>query len=88
MNAVIDGAAVASRSGLHENLAAALGLPVWYGHNLDALHDCLTAQKDLVLTVEHFSALSVTLGDYAQRFLAVLKASGHENPGFHFQVMD
>lgn len=27
---------------LHQQLAEQLGFPRWYGHNLDALHDCLT----------------------------------------------
>lgn len=31
------------RAALHEELACQLELPAWYGRNLDALYDCLTA---------------------------------------------
>ena len=39
---IINGAAVASMADIHHLLAAELDFPEWYGHNLDALHDCLT----------------------------------------------
>ena len=36
---------------LHDVLAKELGLPEWYGRNLDALHDCLTQLRDVELTL-------------------------------------
>lgn len=37
-----DLAAVETMRGLHQALAATLGFPGWYGHNLDALRECLS----------------------------------------------
>lgn len=38
----LDGAAMTTAAGFHAELARGLGLPSWYGANLDALIDCLT----------------------------------------------
>ncbi|MBP8806259.1 MAG: HutD family protein [Kofleriaceae bacterium] len=38
----LDGAAMTTVAGFHAELARGLGLPPWYGANLDALIDCLT----------------------------------------------
>jgi hypothetical protein len=40
--AVLDGAAAASRTGFFAEAARALSLPAYFGHNWDALYDCLT----------------------------------------------
>jgi hypothetical protein len=37
----LDASGWTSDAGLHSDLAAALAFPAWYGHNLDALADCL-----------------------------------------------
>ena len=39
---------IATKQALHEALAQALSFPDWYGHNLDALYDCLTDLDDAV----------------------------------------
>ena len=39
---IIDGAAMTTRDAAHSHLALRLGLPDYYGRNLDALYDCLT----------------------------------------------
>ena len=35
-------AAAPTRRGIHEYIAARMEFPEYYGHNLDALYDCLT----------------------------------------------
>ena len=35
----------------HAALADALAFPAYYGHNLDALHDCLTSLGDTQLVI-------------------------------------
>lgn len=39
---IIDCAQITDEAQLHQALFEALSLPEWYGHNLDALFDCLT----------------------------------------------
>lgn len=46
MEIILDGRTVDSRETLHQRLSELLHLPVWYGRNLDALHDCLTELRD------------------------------------------
>ena len=68
---------------LHPLLARELSFPDWYGSNLDALFDCLTA-----LTEEIFIILSDTdpLPHYAQRVVKVLQAAAKENSRIHLQI--
>ena len=48
MEIILDGRTVDSRETLHQRLSELLHLPVWYGRNLDALHDCLTELREPV----------------------------------------
>ena len=43
MNVVIDLSHADTRDSFHDAFVQALSLPDWYGRNLDALHDALTA---------------------------------------------
>lgn len=43
MEFIIDCAAIHSPEELHRAIASTLSFPDWYGHNLDALYDCLTS---------------------------------------------
>ena len=85
MEVYLDGRALDSREALHQALAALLALPDYYGRNLDALHDCLTALSGPVhLTVLHAQALEDALGAYCRSFQRVLSDSAQENE--HFTV--
>lgn len=42
----IEGSAFADAERLHDEMAFKLGLPSWYGRNLDALLDCLSSIGD------------------------------------------
>lgn len=46
MEYIIDCQWIDSRGELHRVLAETLSFPEWYGHNLDALHDMLTAIRE------------------------------------------
>ena len=87
--ATLNGEGIFTRSALHENLAAALGFPVWYGHNLDALFDCLTdLGEDTLLELTGRDALVDHLGGYAQRLMLVLDRAQTENPHFRLALPD
>ena len=58
---------------IHEQLAAELAFPQWYGKNLDALHDCLTDLSQHVTFTLHYPELLPGL-------VRVLTGSAAENP--------
>ena len=57
---------------LHTQLAQELSFPVWYGNNLDALHDCLTS---LMLPV----TIHLQAAEQQPKLLRVLLDSAAEN---------
>ena len=83
---ILDGAAVMGREDLHEKLARGLGLPEWYGGNLDALYDCLTDLEDTVIRIENRFDLEESLGNYANSLLRVLKDAAEENPQLQLEL--
>ena len=59
-----------TREALHAAIAQALSFPEWYGHNLDALYDCLTDLDDPV----HLRLVQwAQLPDWKVPFAAVLE---------------
>ena len=77
--AMIDGSTVTSMADVHTSLTQQLSFPEWYGSNLDALHDCLTAiAADTQLTLTHFAAI----GTFANGFRRVLQDAENENRHF------
>ncbi len=72
---------ISSMADLHDVLARELCFPEWYGKNLDALHDCLTAiSRDTRITFLHFAALPFP----SAGLLRVLGDSENENP--HLEI--
>ena len=51
MKITIDCGGIATKEELHAHIAAMLDFPDWYGHNLDALMDCLTDLTDTTVTL-------------------------------------
>ncbi len=69
-----------SVANLHQHLFKALGLPKYYGCNLDALHDCLTELSEATeIVVPAKVADEKYLGEYGEGFLQVLADSAEEN---------
>ena len=63
---------VTDRASLHEKLKACLGLPDWYGANLDALYDCLTDLGPSVISLAGLRWLE-PLGSYGEKLLQVFR---------------
>ena len=63
----------------HEYLEEIFGFPVYYGHNLDALYDCLMEMLncEIILQYEEEACLEAT---YGERVLEVLEEAAYENP--------
>ena len=66
----------------HTILSQALDFPDWYGHNLDALYDCLTELPEPVyLILKNWDAAGV----FAEGFEGVFNDAQADNPDFTVQ---
>lgn len=73
----IDCGVIDSRQTFHRILAETLSFPEWYGHNLDALYDCLTdIFEPTHLILENWDPSSPAL----RGFQPVLDDAELENP--------
>ena len=73
----IDCRTISDSAQLHDLLARELAFPDWYGHNLDALFDCLTeVDEELELVLTGWN----TLADWTGSFAEVLSDAAAENP--------
>lgn len=73
---------------LHKELKEKLELPDYYGENLNALWDCLTAWVDLPLTIEIHSidSFKSKLGNDASEFIQLLEDAVEEIEGFELEI--
>lgn len=79
MEYIIDCMAIDTATEFHRQLAAVLSFPEWYGHNLDALYDCLTelaAPTHLILVNWDENTL------FADGFRDVFLDAQSDNPDF------
>ncbi|MBP3306306.1 MAG: barstar family protein [Anaerotignum sp.] len=72
MKYILDGKKMVSREEAHAYLKDTFGFPDYYGKNLDALHDCLTEQKDVEIEVQHEEEMLAALGKYGEKLMQVL----------------
>ena len=70
-----------TRDSLHTALKESLGLPDYYGRNLDALSDCLSdIRTDSEMEFIGLSDLMQNLMEYGERFLITLHKAAFSNP--------
>ena len=67
---------IADKNELHARIAAALSVPDWYGHNLDALMDCLTDLDEVTVTLTEWDSLPFDADGFWQAF----RQAASENP--------
>lgn len=77
MEFIIECAAIRSPEELHRAIATALSFPDWYGHNLDALYDCLTGLSQLTSLVFYDWDC---VADFCENFHRVLTDAELDNP--------
>lgn len=71
----LDGARMTGKRETHLYLAQTLRFPVYYGRNLDALHDCLTEfLSGSVIILRNESAMLASLGEYGESLLTVFRS--------------
>ena len=74
------------REALFDTIAARFAFPDYFGRNLDALYDCLTAlQEDTELRLVRGDDLFAHLGIYADVLRSVLNDACIENP--HLRIV-
>lgn len=79
MRICVDCAGIRDAAAMHRRLAQALELPEWYGHNLDALYDCLTELEAPVrLVLQNWDSGKA----FAAGFAAVFEDAAADNPDF------
>ncbi len=76
---ILDSRRLMTRSEAHEYLKEALGLPDYYGKNLDALHDCLGEMRGRII-IENSEVLKESYS-YGARVLKVMRDATRENGG-------
>lgn len=82
MNVTIDCGGCADKKELHARIAAALDFPDWYGHNLDALMDCLTDLEDTHVTLTGWQTVDFP----AEGFWETFADAAAENPGLTVEM--
>ena len=72
---IIDCTDIDTREALYDAITHHLKTPVWFGRNLDALHDLLddmTAAEDVTIEWLNFANLKIKLGGYADALADIL----------------
>ena len=74
---ILNGERMGDRDALHAELKEKLGLPEYYGGNLDALNDCLGERRERELVViRDFGAFAEDCGPYGFALLRVFNENG------------
>ena len=74
---ILDGKRMGDRDALHAEIKEKLGLPDYYGGNLDALNDCLGERRERELVViRDFADFAEDCGAYALRVLRGFNDNG------------
>ena len=85
---ILDGEQLCDREMAHAYLQEALGLPEYYGKNLDALYDCLgDIQEDTVVLIFNEDMLRDHLEKYAGALIRTLDDAADENERFHWRIV-
>lgn len=89
MKIFIDGKDIDSRESLHGEFIEKLELPLCYGRNLDALHDCFAEiSKPTEIYIYNMSAAEEKIGGYALALKKVLVDSTAENPALTAHIVN
>lgn len=87
MEIVLDARRFKGRTRAHAYLKEALGLPDYYGKNLDALYDCLgDIAEETVIVVPDVIQKKEYLGEYGRTMLRVFKDAAAENPALQIKI--
>lgn len=83
----IDGRKMDDRGSLFAHLKAELGLPEYFGNNLDALADCLGEMRDVSIRFSYPGAAVNSLGEYGRRLIQVFENESGARGDFRFRLL-
>ena len=87
MEIILDGALMTDRTTVHDLLAEKFGFPDYYGRNLDALYDLLSAYPVQVnVTVIHMDQMLQNLGNYGKSLLRTLRDAASFNANVELSI--
>ena len=78
---MVDLTGIKTKAELFDRIEDGLDLPVYFGKNLDALHDML-AYSDMTLIIIGFADAKEALGDYAEALAGMLIDTEAESKNF------
>jgi len=84
---VIDCTKLVDEKSVHDTFAQALDFPAYYGRNLDAMYDLLSASSELTLTLVNAQAIG-RLFRYGDNLMLTLRDAEQANPLFTLVVED
>ena len=84
MTITLDARKMTEKSEAQKYLREQFSMPDYYGHNLDALYDCLTERDETDIVLTHLTPGAT----YARRVLRVLLDATRSNPQLTLQVVD
>ena len=81
----IDCSQIRTKDDLHRIFRETLAFPEWYGNNLDALHDCLTAISGTVRLFDWETAQQ-NLGPYGAKATKVMTLAAFHNTALDLYI--
>ena len=78
MSIFLNGKHMKTKEGAHAYLKRRLHFPSYYGNNLDALYDLLTAWVQGEIVIKNANALVANLGDYGVSMLETFRDADQE----------
>lgn len=82
----LDARKMTTQENAHEYIAKKCGFPDYYGKNLNATYDCLTAMADTDIIIKHSESLEQNLGDYGKTLLSVFSDAADNNTGLQVTI--
>ncbi|MCQ2427598.1 MAG: barstar family protein [Clostridia bacterium] len=84
---ILDGTKMTTECGAHDHIAEMLRFPDYYGHNLDALADCLwEVPKDVCVILMDSEAMLSALGKYGRRLISIFEENAERANGCGFVI--
>jgi len=84
---ILDGTKMTSERAAHDHIAEMLGFPDYYGHNLDALADCLwEIPEDVCIILMDYDSMIKSLGRYGKKLVSVFEENAERAHGANFII--